>query len=290
MRFPVEFPSGAAILATLLVLVFVSVSSADAQVTAWGAAGGQLWSIGLPSGSMASVGPTGLPDNTFVVGMDRALDGRLLGLVVSVGTSAIYEFDTSTGQAKPFLTLDLDESMVGMAALDDGRIFVLHDSSIYEVNTATGATSFLVDVGPFGTLADDGSNLIAAVSGPGQMEIYSVDPDSGAPELIRSEPDFITARWASTVGPGGRLWLLRKSCPPLLGCSFAYQEIEDFGAGDSTTTDCCFYGFLDPQIQLSSLAWNGLSPAIAVPALRPVGQLLLTLLLVGAGWFVLGKQ
>lgn len=262
---------------------------AEAQTSAWGEAGGELWSIGLPNGQMESVGTTGLASDQFVAAMERAPGGRVLGLVVRPGTSAIFEFDTSTGQATPFLTLDLDESMFGLTVLDDGRTFVLHDSSIYEVDTASGTTSFLVDIGPFGTLADDGSNLLAVLPGVDEQQIYSVDPDTGVANLVRAAADLNPSRVAATVGPGGKLWLLRRSCS-LSGCNFAYQEIEDFGSGDSTLTECCGYFLPDPRVGLASLAWNGLSPAVAIPSLGPIGQLLLLLLIVTAGWFLLIKR
>lgn len=284
MRFPIKPSSGAAVLASLLVLGFVSVSSADAQVTAWGEGGGQLFIVHLPGGAMNPVGPTGAPN---MEALALAPDGRVLGLVDTGSAAEIYELDTETGAATLLVTAD-QPGAVGLTILDDGRVFLSVGQEIREVDLGSGATSLLADLGfPVVDLADDGVDIVAWVADDIDGFLYSVDSTTGASSLLRD--GLIADTLGLMVSTDASIWYLALGggvlAPPRT--TYVPSRLGEHGAGEAASYDIFEYFAGDPRANVSSLAFRGFESLAEVPGPGPVGQLLLTLLLVAAGWFVI---
>ena len=278
-----------AALLTLLLLGCAGAAPAVAQTLAWGEGGGQLWTVDLPGGDMTSIGPTGLASG--MEALARTPDGRLLGLVDTGLAAELYEVDTETGAATLVVGFDAPGAS-GLAVLEDGRIFFSVDSEILELDPSDGSTQSVAVLGESVTaLADDGSSLLALVYlDPTGAQMFRVEPADGQTTLINDAAELIGGYRGILVDPGGQVWTLSLGGGILTVVSFVPQRIDDFGAGAITTYDSFEFFFGAPQAQLNSIAWSGLAPLAEVPGPGPLGQFLLALLLVIAGWFVLLRR
>lgn len=274
---------------SLVLGFFLAVApSAHAQVLAWGEGGGELWAINLPGGDMTSVGPTGLAFG--MTALARTADGRLLGLADTGSAAQLHDVDKETGAATLVVSFD-QPGVQGLAVLDDGRIFFSVGTEVRELNPGDGSTQLVATLSDVVTaLGDDGAMLLALTDPIDGMEIFRVDPADGQTTLINDSPELTPFALAVAVDPSGNLWKLNYGGGVLTVVSFVPQRVEDFGAGDVTTYESFAFFFGSPQAQLNSLAWEGVATLAEVPGPSPLGQMLLTLLLVSAGWFVLIRR
>ena len=260
---------------------------AAAQVTAWGEGGGELFVVHLPVGAMNSVGPTGAPN---MESLALVPDGRVLGLVDTGSAADIYEMNTDTGAATLLVSAD-QPGAVGLTVLDDGRVFLSVGQEVREVDTGTGTTSLLADLGfPVVDLADNGIDVIAWVADNFDGLLYSIDSTSGVASLLRE------VEYSYTIGlmaaPDGGLWYMTLGggvlAPPVT--RYVSHRIGDFGSGDLLEFGQFSYPSGSPQAQVKSLAFRGVEPIAEVPVTGAVGQLLMMLLIVAAGWLLLVRR
>jgi hypothetical protein len=144
-----------------------------------------LYSFEVPSGALASIGPTGA--SMYDIALHP--NGTLYG-VDSVG--GLYTIDVTTGNATLLVSLSGDSDANALEATPDGTLYgATEEGELFTIDPQTGVTTDVLtypdDLTSSGDLAAIGSLLYASASGTGSSdELLVIDPASGSASVVGS--------------------------------------------------------------------------------------------------------
>ena len=138
------------------------------------------------------------------------LDGRMF----AVGWSTLYTVDAST--ARVSRVADMDQSLVGLTFLSDGRLIGAGDG-IFEVDTTTGALRALTSGGGYTTSGD--------VVGMPDGKLYWTVLGSFGDALVRIDPTTWSTTYVGEIGESS-LWGIGEVGGNLTGFSSGGRLVE----------------------------------------------------------------
>jgi len=260
-----------------------SVASQDVGYT-YGAQGGLLYRVDIPSGTAEPIAVGPLPEN--IQGFAVSSNGLVYG--IDRNTHELFSVDTATGTTINHGAIDVGPSQfpVGLAFDGDGRLLMLANanpqSALYEIDPATATTSFLlwIDSNEVETFAISGTRCYAlGTSAFGSL--FSVDLSTGNVSELSGAS---TSRVFDLSFDGtGQLWGIESFFDFQFGCTGNFLVRFDLTTGEYTqislvpnTSGLCYLPLAILPDQPASIPTQGLlGLAVFVLVLGGLGVVLL---------------
>jgi len=292
-------------------MLAISASGARAETVAYGEAFDMLYSVGLDSRTATEIGVAGYYGNQRIgnlSGLSFSTDGKLFA--VAGGLNALTHIDLSTGSASVIGTFGLagQGDPQRNDALDLGMTFDCDDTlwlvsafagKVWKVDPGSAATTLVGSTGHTITGLVARGNLLFGAGAKGDNNLYRINRQSGAADLIGSYGDAASG-WINSVSMSfdedGTLWAVLNYVPPAPGSSNV-PDWSDLATIDPNTGAVTILGPVTGPESLREVGMKGFAigpprcTAGAVVNSAPVGSppwlALLVLVLVTAAGFAL---